>query len=98
LARGGQAVELSRTGEDIATLVVPGKGSIDIRGKNRIAIIQRLVDAHNNGPMPMATKDLVKGVAEDQSLSNIFKQPLWNKLKATFLRSRGPKGSWEIAI
>jgi hypothetical protein len=45
----------------------------------------------------MATEDLVKGIAEDQSLSNIFKQPLWDKLKADFLRSPG-KGRWEIAI
>ena len=98
LARGGQAVELNRVGENMATLFVPGKGSIDIKGENRIAVIQRLVDAHNNGPMPMATRDLVKDIAEDQSLSNIFKQPLWDKLKANFLRSLGPKGPWEIAI
>ncbi len=81
----------------MATLFVPGKGSIDIKGENRIGIIQRLVDAHNAGPMPVATEDLVRGIAEDQSLSNIFKQPLWDKLKADFLRSPG-KGKWEIAI
>lgn len=98
LARGGQAVELARNGENMATLFVPGKGTIDIRGENRIAVIQRLVDAHNNGPMPMTTGDLVRGVAEGQSLSNIFKQPLWDKLKANFLRSLGSKGPWEVAI
>lgn len=97
LARGGLAVELTRVGDNLATLFVPGKGTIDIKGENRIEVIQRLVDAHNAGPMPMATEDLVKGIAEDQSLSNIFKQPLWNKLKADFLRSPG-KGQWEIAI
>lgn len=97
LARGGQSVELTRVGENMAALFVPGKGSIDIKGENRIDVIQRLVDAHNAGPMPMATEDLVKGIAEAQSLSNIFKQPLWNKLKASFLRSPG-KGKWEIAV
>jgi hypothetical protein len=97
LARGGQAVELTRVGENIATLLVPGRGSIDIKGENRIEVIQRLVDAHNAGPMPMATEDLVRGIAEDQSLSNIFKRPLWDKLKADFLRSPG-KGTWEIAF
>ena len=97
LARGGMTVGLTRSGDDIATLFVPGKGTIDIKGENRIQIIQRLVDAHNNGPMPMSTKDLVKGIAEDQSLSNIFKPPLWDKLKANFLRSLGAKGPWEIA-
>jgi len=96
LARGGLAVELTRAGDNMATLFVPGKGSIDINGEHRIEIIQRLVDAHNAGPMPMATEDLVKGVAEDQSMSNIFKQALWNKLKADFLRSP-KKGLWEIA-
>lgn len=98
LARGGQAVELTPSGENMATLFVPGRGSIDIRGGNRIAVIKRLVDAHNNGPTPVATKDLVKGIAEDQSLANIFKQPLWDKLKANFLRNLGPKGPWEIAV
>jgi hypothetical protein len=97
LARGGQAVELTRVGDNTATLFVPGKGSIDIKGENRIGVIQRLVDAHNAGPMPMATADLISGIAEDQSLANIFKQPLWKKLTADFLRSPG-KGQWEIAI
>jgi hypothetical protein len=96
LARGGQTVELIRTGDNLATLFVPGKGSIDIKGENRVEVIQRLVDAHNAGPIPMATEDLVKGIAEDQSLSNIFKQPLWDKLKADFLRNP-QKGAWEIA-
>ena len=86
-----------RSGENFATLIVPGPGSIDIRGENRIRVIQRLVDAHNAGPMPMATADLISGIAEDQSLANIFKQPLWKKLTAEFLRSPG-KGQWEIAI
>ena len=97
LARGGQAVELTRVGNNMATLFVPGKGSIDIKGENRIEVIQRLVDAHNAGPMPMATSDLISGIAEDQSLANIFKQPLWKKLTADFLRSPG-KGQWEIAV
>ncbi|WP_371056788.1 hypothetical protein [Rhodosalinus sp. K401] len=97
LARGGQVVELTRVGENMATLFVPGKGSIDIKGENRIEVIQRLVDAHNAGPMPMATADLISGIAEDQSLANIFKQPLWKKLTADFLRSPG-KGQWEIAV
>ena len=97
LARGGQTVELTRVGENMATLFVPGKGSIDVEGENRVEVLQRLVDAHNAGPMPMATKDLVRGIAEDQSMSNIFKQSLWNKLKAGFLRSPR-KGLWEVAI
>ncbi|WP_144038980.1 hypothetical protein [Gemmobacter megaterium] len=98
LARGGQAVGLTRSGENMATLFVPGKATIDIKGANRIAIIQRLVDAHNNGPTPMTTGDLVRGIAEGQSLPNIFKQPLWDKLKGNFLRSLGQKGPWEIAV
>ncbi|MFC5385428.1 hypothetical protein ACFPLB_05530 [Aquamicrobium segne] len=97
LASGGMTVGLHRSGDEFATLVVPGRGTIDIKGKNRIDIIQRLVDAHNNGPMPMMTGDLVKGIAEGQSLSNIFKKPLWDKLKAEFLRSHSSKGPWEIA-
>ncbi|MCJ1900459.1 MULTISPECIES: hypothetical protein [Paracoccus] len=38
LARGGQAVELTRVGDNMATLFVPGKGSIDIKGENRIDV------------------------------------------------------------
>ena len=96
LARGGETVELIRSTDNLATLYVPGRGSIDISGPNRILVISRLVDAHNTGPMPMKTEDLVKGI-EDQSLANIFKQPTWDKLKANFLRSPG-KGKWQIAI
>ncbi|WP_297767735.1 hypothetical protein [uncultured Roseovarius sp.] len=96
LARGGQAVEFARSGKNMATLFIPGKGSIDIQGENRIAIIQQLVDAHNTGPMPVRTKDLLKGI-EGQSLANIFGQPLWDKLKADFLQSPR-KSLWEISI
>lgn len=96
LAQGGQSVRLEPNGESSGTLFVPGKGSIDIFGKHRLLVIQRLVDAHNNGPAPIKTEDLVKGI-EGQSLSNIFGAPLWKKLKAGFVRSVG-KGKWEIAI
>jgi hypothetical protein len=94
-ARGGQVVELVEHGEELATLVVPGAGTIDIQGTNRILVIKRLVEAHQNGPHPVKTAELVNGI-EGQSLANIFKQPLWDKLKANFLRSRGKKGPWEI--
>ncbi len=96
LARGGQTVQLERTGENAGTLFVPGKGSIDIAGENRLLVVGRLVDAHNNGPAPIVTADLIKGI-EDQSLANIFGLALWKKLKADFVRS--PKRKWwEIAI
>lgn len=96
LARGGLTVELVRTGDHAGTLFVPGKGTIDISGANRMLVIGRLVDAHNNGPTPMATADLISGI-EGQSLANIFGQPLWSKLKAGFIRSP-VRRLWEIAI
>ncbi len=96
LARGGQTVQLEQTGENSGTLFVPGKGSLPISGENRLLVIGRLVDAHNNGPAPMVTADLIAGI-EDQSLANIFGSVLWKKLKADFVRS--PKRKWwEIAI
>ena len=96
LARGGLTVQLQRTGDNSGALFVPGKGSIDISGEQRLLVIQRLVDAHNNGPVPIMTSDLIAGI-EDQSLSNIFGSVRWKKLKADFVRS--PKRKWwEIAI
>lgn len=96
LARGGLTVQLERTGDNSGTLFVPGKGSIDISGEQRLLVIQRLVRAHNNGPAPIVTADLIVDI-EDQSLSNIFGSVLWKKLKEDFVRS--PKRSWwEIAI
>ena len=95
LAAGGQTVELVRSGKHAATLSVPKKGTIFISGKHRVDALERLVDAHNKGATPMATADLKAGL-KDQSLSNMFGQPLWSKLKADFLRS--PRnGLWEIA-
>ena len=96
LAKGGQTVELARLGDNAGTLFVPGKGTIDILGANRMIVIGRLVDAHNNGPTAIATADLIKGI-EGQSLANILGPPLWSKLKADFIRSSG-RGLWEIAI
>ncbi len=96
LARGGLTVQLKRTGDTSGTLFVPGNGSIDISGEQRLLVIQRLVDAHNSGPAPIMSGDLTKGI-EGQSLSNIFGSVLWKKLKADFVRT--PRGRhWEIAI
>ena len=96
LATGGQAVELLRSGENAGTLYVPGAGSIEIRGKNRLLVIERLVNARNSGAGPMKTEDMIEGIA-DQSLPNIFSKPLWDKLKTGFLRTPG-SGSWEIDV
>lgn len=95
LANGGQSVELDRNGRNLATLTVPGKGSIVINGANRIEVIDRLVKAHNAGKGPVPTEVLVKGM-EGQSLANIFKSGVWKKLKADFVRPVG-RGNWEIA-
>jgi hypothetical protein len=95
LAQGGETVKLEKTGENLGTLHVPGKGTITIEGENRLLVIERLVAAYRKSGGPMKTEDMTKGIA-DQSLSNIFGKDLWEKLKANFLRSR-KKGLWEIA-
>lgn len=95
LASGGQTVELRRAGANAGTLLVPGRGTIDILGANRVLVIERLVGAHNNGPAPMTTGQLSSGM-DGQSLANIFGPSLWEKLKADFIRSP-KKGLWEIA-
>jgi len=96
LAQGGEVVSLERSGSNTGTLFVPGKGSIQIDGENRLLVIQRLVDNHFSKGGPMKTEDLKKDFG-DQSLANIFGKVLWEKLQAGFLRSP-KKGKWEIAI
>jgi hypothetical protein len=95
LAAGGESVELTMTGENSGTLSVPGRGTIEIIGKNRLVVIRRLVEAHRSRAGAQKTEDMIKGFGE-QSLSNIFGSVLWKKLRGGFLRSTG-KGKWEIA-
>jgi hypothetical protein len=95
LAAGGEAVELAMTDENSGTLSVPGRGTIEITGKNRLVVIRRLVDAHRSRAGAQKTEDIIKGFGE-QSLSNIFGSVLWKKLRSGFLRSPG-KGKWKIA-
>lgn len=93
LAQGGAAVEFQKSGDSVGVLSVPGKGTIEIVGAQRVILIDRLVQAH---PIPMKSEDLTAGFG-DQSIGNILGQPLWNKLKDGFLRS--PKrGLWELAV
>ena len=95
LAYGGDTVELLRTGEHVATLCIPKRGTIDIDGENRILVIERLVAAYKKTGRPLKTEDMTQGM-RDQSLANIFGSELWTKLKASFLHS--PKrGYWVIA-
>lgn len=95
LASGGAKVEFKKNGDDFGTLFVPEKGCIDIPGAHRIEMIERLVRAHEDGRTPIDSAEF-RGDIKDQSLSNIFGQPLWDKLKAGFLRSP-KKPLWEIA-
>lgn len=95
LAQGGEAVELEMTGEHAGTLRVPGKGTIDILGENRLLVIGRLVAEHKKSGRPMKTEDMKQGLG-DQSLANIFSKEGWDKLKGTFLHSP-KKGQWQIA-
>jgi hypothetical protein len=95
LAAGGQTVEFLLRDEHEGTLSVPGKGTINIKGANRVQVIQKLVHAHHRGNGPVRTTDLTEGI-EDQSLSHIFGTDLWKKLKSGFVRQAG-RGSWEIA-
>lgn len=95
LARGGVTVSFESAGEHGGTLFVPDKGSIQITGAHRVAVIRRLVDAHNAGKTPIATSDLA-GPFKGQSLANIFGQPLWRKLTTKYLKNV-KKGLWEIA-
>lgn len=83
LARGGQAVELTRVGDNVATLFVPGKGSIDIKGENRIQVIQRLVDAlggrtFEKDPLyafsVVDAEDIIKGLSSEQDFAEYFKE------------------------
>lgn len=95
LAQGGEAVELVITGEHVGTLFVPGRGTVEIDGGNRLLVIERLVAAYKKTGRPIRTEDMTRGM-RDQSLSNIFGSELWKKLKTSFLHSP-KKGSWQIA-
>jgi hypothetical protein len=95
LARGGQMVELIWDGGTTGELFVPGQGSIQIDGENRLTVIDRLVRAYNGGTKRMKTIDLTKDI-ERQALRNIFGEDLWARLNGHFIRS--PRhGYWEIA-
>lgn len=95
LARGGQAVELVWDGGKTGELFVPGKGSIQITGENRLTVIDQLVKAHKSGAKAVKTADLTRDF-EGQALRNIFGKLLWDRLNGRFIRSVG-HGYWEIA-
>ena len=95
LAQGGQAVELIWDGGKTGELFVPGQGSIQIDGENRLTVIDRLVRAYKSGTKRVKTIDLTKDI-EKQALRNIFGEDLWARLNGRFIRSAG-HGYWEIA-
>lgn len=95
LARGGRAVELVWDGGERGELFVPGKGSIQIPGYNRLLVLDRLVKAHNSGPFPRAPRELCEGLSKQQ-LPNVFGKTLWEQLNGRFIRSLG-HGAWGIA-
>lgn len=95
LAHGGQSVEFIWEGGKTGELFLPGKGSIQIVGENRLTVIDRLIRAYKSGTRVVKTADLT-GDFEKQALRNIFGEALWERLNGRFIRSAG-HGYWEIA-
>ncbi|MEM7530263.1 MAG: hypothetical protein AAF416_21860 [Pseudomonadota bacterium] len=97
LARGGQSVELAWDGGETGELFVPGKGSIQIPGHERLIVLDRLVKAYKRGAPVMKKGALTAGTQmSDASLKNVFGADLWGRLEGRFVRSAG-HGFWEIA-
>ena len=95
LANGGISVEFIWDGGEVGELFVPGAGTIQIVGFNRLTLIDRLVKAHHRGVSAVKTGDLIEGFG-DQSPQNILGNVLWRRLKRGFIRSPD-RGLWEIA-
>lgn len=95
LAEGGRAVELVWDGGDIGELFVPGKGTVQIKGKSRLIAVEKLVKAYRSGVKAVKTRTLTEHCPGTQ-FRNVFGAPLWQTLEHTFIRSAG-RGAWEIA-
>ncbi len=96
LARGGQSVEFVWDGGETGELFIPGTGTIQIPGHNRLVVMDRLVNAYKSGSPAQKTGALnhdLGGVA----LSNIFGNRLWERINGVFVRSAG-YGYWELAV
>lgn len=97
LARGGATPQVIRSGQQSATLHIPGRDPLSLVGNEQITIFERLVVAWNSGSPDKQVKELMAGFSS-RSPQQAFRPQMWDSIRDVYI-SRGAKnGYWRLVF
>jgi len=97
LALGGSTPQVLRSGNQSATLHIPGRPSLAILGANQIKIFERLVAAHNAGSPDMKAWALTEDL-DVRSPQQAFRKETWRSILNIYIGKGAKHGFWRLVV
>ena len=97
LALGGSTPQVLKSGEQSATLHIPGRPSLAILGANQIKIFERLVAAHKAGSPDVKAIALTEGM-DVQSPQQAFRKETWQSIVKVYIGKGAKHGFWRLIV
>ncbi len=95
LALGGSTPQVLKSGNQSATLHIPGKPSLAILGANQIKIFERLVAAYKAGSPDVKASALTEG-SDVRSPQHAFRAETWKSIVDVYIGKGAKHGYWRL--
>jgi len=97
LALGGSTPQVLKSGDQSATLHIPGRASLAILGANQIKIFERLVAAHNAGSPDVKASALTEDL-DVRSPQQAFRKETWASILNVYICKGAKHGFWRLIV
>ena len=97
LALGGTTPQVLKSGNQSATLYIPGRPSVAILGANQIKIFERLVAAHKAGSPDVKASALTENL-DVRSPQQAFRRETWQNILNVYIGKGAKHGFWRLIV
>jgi hypothetical protein len=97
LALGGSTPQVLKSGNQSATLHIPGRPSLAILGANQIKIFERLVAAYKAGSPDVKASALTEG-SDVRSPQQAFRAETWKSIVDVYIGKGAKHGFWRLIV
>lgn len=97
LALGGTTPQVLKSGNQSATLYIPGRPSLAILGANQIKIFERLVAAYKAGSPDVKASALTEDL-DVRSPQQAFRKEIWQSILDVYIGKGAKHGFWRLVV
>ena len=97
LALGGTTPQVLKSGNQSATLFIPGRPSLAILGANQIKIFERLVAAYKAGSPDVKASALTEDL-DVRSPQQAFRKETWQSILNVYIGKGAKHGFWRLVV